>query len=158
MIRHTLALASFALVLSPAASFAATTAGYDPYDLRCTYSAGHDGNIQVRTGAMDPDTHDFPVTLTVVGSQSPETAEFEEVYIMSPDEIPRDDVATIRKVAQRLGVDMSRVFTVTEFVLFWREQGGRPSMIFYKFNTQEGSLGVGISVIGDTYETITPCR
>jgi hypothetical protein len=94
----------------------------------------------------------------VVGSQSPETAEFEEVYIMSPDEIPRDDVATIRKVAQRLGVDMSRVFTVTEFVLFWREQGGRPSMIFYKFNTQEGSLGVGISVIGDTYETITPCR
>jgi hypothetical protein len=120
-------------------------ATYNPYALDCTYDANRDGFIHMKTGKINTDTHDFPVSLTKVSSGESFTLEFKEVLVIGKDDLaklPPEDRKIREELLQLLGVREANVFTTTRFILFMLD--GTPTMVVWKFNSDAGNLAVGI--------------
>lgn len=135
----------FASTISASVSLAA----YEPFSFQCVYDASADGMITATTD-IRPDTADFTVYLKSDQKQDTEKVEAEDVFVYTTDEIPAANLAAIEKLAQQQKLEWSSIFTVTEVRIVISPEA---TMTFYKFNANDGDLGVGVhsDVFGNSY-------
>jgi len=134
-------------------------ASYDPYTFKCVYSAGVDGLMEVNS-TVSPDDDEFSFSWTSLDTGHSSIHEFSSVTVLDRKESrSSEDSDTIKQLATKLKIDTKSWYSTTRL-----EYGSAPDsrdgdwkMVYYKFNSENGTLGIGIRTTFSIYDTLTEC-
>lgn len=124
---------------------------YEPFQFTCTYDASNDGPITL-VSEINPDNDNMTVLLKSALNNETTSLEAESAYVYLKDEkIDANLASAIQSVAATLNIDSSKWYTTTDITV----NLGGPMHIF-KFNSEDGTLGIGIYVsdFGQNYTTV----
>lgn len=145
-------------ILSASAGIAAPNSFsglYQPYAFTCTYDASHDGMINV-VSQINPAQNNLTVLIKSSLGSNVEKLQATNARVYSKTEkVDPETQMVISTFLRQLRIDQSRWFSTTDITVLL---GGQWPMRFFKFNSVNGTLGIGVYVPDQGQRFFTECK
>jgi len=135
-------------------------AEYEPYKFSCVYDASSDGMITL-TSYIDPDIDKWTVTTQSSIYPKVDSAEAESAYVYSKDEeVDSETQNAMNALIKKLKIDSSKLFSTTDITMTQTEDEISMDVLMriFKFNSKDGTLGIGIYTTYADQKYYTVCK